>query len=126
MAVVAVTASEVEVLPASSEGEADRLAALCSALAAENELLWGVLGRVTGGCERLRARAAKLVGLLEEARRAGKRQAAPFSRGEPRRKPGPALGGGARAAWPSRGVRGSGRGAGRAAAGTVWVWRGDL
>ncbi|MCA1701207.1 MAG: transposase, partial [Actinobacteria bacterium] len=50
-----------------------RLAARCSALAAENE--------------RLRARVAKLERELEEARRAAKRQAAPFSRGEPSRGP---------------------------------------
>jgi transposase len=88
VAVVAVTVSEVEVLPAELEDEVARLTELCSALAAENELLWDELTRVTGECERLRARAAKLEGLLEEARRAGKRQAAPFSRGEPKRKPG--------------------------------------
>ncbi len=36
----------------------------------------------------LRARVAKLEGLLEEAWRAGKRQAAPFSRGKPNSAPG--------------------------------------
>ena len=35
----------------------------------------------------MRARVGKLEGQLEEARRAGKRQAAPFSRGEPKTQP---------------------------------------
>lgn len=37
--------------------------------------------------ERLRAELARLHEALEQARRAGKRQAAPFSKGEPKRKP---------------------------------------
>ncbi|MEA2130243.1 MAG: transposase [Solirubrobacteraceae bacterium] len=86
--VVAVTASIVEVLPAVSVDGLERLAARCSALVEENEQLWGEVGRLAGENERLRARVGKLRGLLEEARRAGKRQAAPFSRGEPKREPG--------------------------------------
>jgi transposase len=62
------------VLPAEPADELGRLVARCSVLAGENE--------------RLRARVGKLEGLLEEARRAGKRQAAPFSRGEPKQGPG--------------------------------------
>jgi len=64
-----------------------RLAARCSALEAENEGLWEELGRLVGENDRLRDRVGKLEGLLEEARRAGKRQAAPFSRGEPSDSP---------------------------------------
>jgi transposase len=86
--VVAVTESHVEVLPAEAVDERGRLVARCSALAAENEQLWAEAVRLTGDNERLRARVASLEGLLEEARRAGKRQAAPFSRGEPRSEPG--------------------------------------
>ena len=88
MVVVAVTASIVEVLPAVSVDELERLAARCSALAEENEQLWGEVSRLAGENERLRARVGRLEGRLEEARRAGKRQAAPFSRGEPKREPG--------------------------------------
>jgi hypothetical protein len=86
--VVAVTEPGVEVLPAGSEDEAGRLAALCAALTAENEQLSVELTRVTGENERLRARVGRLEGLLEEARRAAKRQAAPFSRGESKTSPG--------------------------------------
>jgi hypothetical protein len=85
VAVVAVAASSVEVL---SAGESfDRLAwlvAFSSSLLAENERLMGEVARLAGENERLRARVGKLEGQLEEARRAGKRQAAPFSRGEPK------------------------------------------
>jgi transposase len=84
VAVVAVIGANVEVLPAEPVDERGRLAAFCSELTAENEQLWGELARVTGENERLRARVGKLEGQLEEARRAGKRQAAPFSRGEPK------------------------------------------
>lgn len=78
-------------LPGEPVDELARLAARCSALTAENELLWDEAVRLSGENERLQARVAKLEGELEEARRAAKRQAAPFSRGEPsgnRRRPG--------------------------------------
>jgi transposase len=88
VAVVAVTASEVEVLPADGVDELARLSALCSALAVENEQLWGEAVRLTAENERLQSRVGKLEGLLEEARRAAKRQAAPFSRGKAKEKPG--------------------------------------
>jgi transposase len=88
VAVVAVTASNVEVLPVVSGDELGRLAARCSALAVENEQLWGEVTRLAGENERLRGRVGKLEGLLEETRRAGKRQAAPFSRGERKSAPG--------------------------------------
>lgn len=55
---------------------------------AENEQLWGEAVRLTAENERLRGRVGKPEGQLEEARRAGKRQAAPFSRGEPKSAPG--------------------------------------
>ena len=84
---VAVTASEIEVLPAEPVDELARLAAQCAALAAENDGLWGELSRLLGENGRLRERIGKLEGQLEEARRAAKRQAAPFSRGEPSRSP---------------------------------------
>ena len=82
VAVVAVTESEVVVLPAGPVDELARLAARCAALAAENEHLWGETVRLTAENERLRGRVGKLEVQLEESRRAGKRQAAPFSRGE--------------------------------------------
>jgi transposase len=89
VAVVAVTEPEVEVevLPVEAGGELGRLVARCEAFAAENEQLWAETVRLTGENGRLRARVAKLEGELEEARRAGKRQAAPFSRGEPKQRP---------------------------------------
>lgn len=86
VAVVAVTASEVEVLPAEPMDELARLAARSSALEAENEGLWGEVSRLLAENERLHARVEALQGQLEEARRAAKRQAA-FSRGEPSRSP---------------------------------------
>jgi hypothetical protein len=43
--VVAVTVSDVEVLPAEPADEFVRLAARCALLAAENELLWGEAAR---------------------------------------------------------------------------------
>jgi len=82
--VVAVTVSSVEVLPVVSGDELGRLAARCSALSAKNEQLSAEVTRLAGANERLRARVGKLEGQLEEARRAGKRQAAPFSRGQPK------------------------------------------
>jgi len=87
VAVVAVTASQVEVLDAEPADELAALLVRCSELSAENEGLWDELVRLSGENERLRARVGKLEGQLEEARRAGKRQAAPFSRGEPETQP---------------------------------------
>jgi hypothetical protein len=87
VAVVAVTASDVEVLQAVSGDELGRLVAQCLALSAENEQLWGEVTRLAGENERLRARVGKLEGQLEDARRASKRQAAPFSRGSRSRLP---------------------------------------
>ena len=68
--------------------EFGRLVARCSVLEAENEQLWAEAARLAGENDRLRARVGKLEGLLEEARRAGKRQAALFSPGEPKQGPG--------------------------------------
>ena len=85
---VAVAELRVEVLSAEPVDEFGRLAARCLVLEAENERLWTDAARLSGENERLRARVGKLEGLLEEARRAGKRQAASFSRGEPTRRPG--------------------------------------
>jgi transposase len=87
VAVVAVTASGVEVLPAEPVDVRERLEARCSALSTENEQLWDEVVRLTGENEWLRSRVGKLEGELEEARRASKRQAAPFSRGEPKSGP---------------------------------------
>jgi transposase len=72
----------------SSRWVSARRAAWCAVLVAENERLWGEVERVSAENERLRSRVGKLAGQLEEARRAGKRQAAPFSRGEPKQAPG--------------------------------------
>jgi len=88
VAVVAVAVSSVEVLPAEPVDELGRLASRCAGLAAENEQLWGEVIGLTGENERLLARVGKLEGQLEEARRVAKRQAAPFSRGEPKSAPG--------------------------------------
>ncbi len=63
--------------------ELARLAARCLALEAEDEGLWGEVSRLLAESERLHLRVETLPGRLEEARRAAKRQAAPFSRGEP-------------------------------------------
>lgn len=89
MAVVAVAASSVEVLSAGESVDGlERLLAFSSSLLAENERLSGEVARLARENERLRARVGKLEGQLEEARRAGKRQAAPFSRGETKSAPG--------------------------------------
>jgi transposase len=88
VAVVAVTESSSELLPVGPVDELARWVARCSALSAENEQLWGVAVRLTGENERLRSRVEKLEGQLEETRRAGKRQAAPFSRGDPKERAG--------------------------------------
>lgn len=85
--VVAVAASQVEVFDPEPVDELAGLLAQCSALSAENEQLWDELVRLSGENEGLRAKVSKLEGQLEEARRAGKRQAAPFSRGELMTKP---------------------------------------
>ena len=71
-------------LPVEPVDELAGLRARCSALSTENERLWGEVFGLSGENERLRARVGKLEGELEQARRAGKRQAAPFSRGEPK------------------------------------------
>lgn len=63
------------------------LLAFSSSVLTENERLIGEVARLAGENERLRARVGKLEGKLEEARRAGKRQAAPFSRGKPKSAP---------------------------------------
>ena len=70
-------------LPAEPVDDLARLAARCSALDAENEGLWGEVSRLLAENEALHVRVETLQGQLEEARRAAKRQAAPFSRGEP-------------------------------------------
>jgi transposase len=64
-----------------------RLLAECAALLAENERLRDVNGALRGQRERLKARVAELESAVEELRRAAKRQAAPFSRGEPKQAP---------------------------------------
>ncbi|MCA1677600.1 MAG: IS66 family transposase [Actinobacteria bacterium] len=85
---VAVAASSVEVLPAGESVDGLRwLLAFSSSVLTENERLIGEVARLAGENERLRARVGKLEGKLEEARRAGKRQAAPFSRGKPKSAP---------------------------------------
>jgi transposase len=88
VAVVAVTASQVEVLDAEPVDELAGVLARCSGLSAENEQLWAEVFRLTAENERLRGRVKKLEGELEEARRVAKRQAAPFSRGKAKEKPG--------------------------------------
>ena len=75
-------------LPAEPVDELARLAARCAAVEAENEGLWGEISRLLVENERLQGRVERLQGQLEEARRAAKRQAAPFSRGERSEAPG--------------------------------------
>lgn len=58
-------------------------------LRAENRELRAENERLARGVAALEARVAELTQLLEEARRAAKRQAAPFSRGEPTEDPKP-------------------------------------
>ena len=82
MAVVAVTVPDAEVESAAPVDELAQLIQRCSALEVENEGVRGEVSRLLSENERLRGRVAKLEGQLEEARRAGKRQAAPFSRGK--------------------------------------------
>lgn len=74
-------------LPVVSGGEADRLLEFAAGLLAENERLGRENERLRGRCERLTARVSELEAKVEELRRQGKRQAAPFSRGEPEHKP---------------------------------------
>jgi transposase len=85
---VAVVASEVGVLDGEPVDELARLWARCSVLSEENGHLWAEVTRLVGENERLRVKVGKLEELLEEARRAGKRQAAPFSRGKHAQNPG--------------------------------------
>jgi transposase len=82
-----VAASEIEVLDAEPVDELGRLAALCSELSAENEHLWVEVARLNQENAQWRATVAHLEAQLEETRRAGKRQAAPFSRGQPEAQP---------------------------------------
>ena len=87
---VAPAAADIAVvpLPACSWGDGRRLVGLCAALLAENERLRDENGRLGGRCERLKVRVGELERKVEELRRAAKRQAAPFSRGERKEKPG--------------------------------------
>lgn len=60
----------------------------CAGLLAENDRLRRENGSLRGERDRLKARVKELEGEVEELRRASKRQAAPFSRGERNEKPG--------------------------------------
>ncbi len=71
------------------ERESRRLRAENRRLRAENRQLRADNERLARRVAALEARVAELTQLLEEARRAGKRQAAPFSRGEPTEDPKP-------------------------------------
>lgn len=64
------------------------LEGLCAVLLADNDRVREENGRLRGERDRLKARVKELEGRVEELRRASKRQAAPFSRGERNRKPG--------------------------------------
>src|ERR687898_803402 len=81
----------------------------CRAVRAERDQLAGQVGRLTGETRRLQARVRELEAKVEELRRAGKRQAAPFSKdrpsphpGRPGRKPGAAYGQQGRRPVPER------------------------
>jgi transposase len=78
-------------------------------LAAENAWLWSERGRLVGEVERLTSTVDRLRAQLDEARRAARRQAAPFTKGKPAsrprrpgRKPGPEYGVKARRPVPDR------------------------
>ena len=90
-AVAGSSVDEVAVLRAELDWAQRRIAQL----EADNDRLTGVNEELTATTERLAAEVAQLRERLEESRRAGKRQAAPFSRGtkkakaaRPGRKPG--------------------------------------
>lgn len=74
-------------LPVAAGDEAGRLLECSAGLLAENDRLCRENDRLRGRCERLSARVSELEAKVEELRRQGKRQAAPFSRGEPEKKP---------------------------------------
>ena len=57
--------------------------AQCQAVWAERDQLAGQIERLTGENQRLQARVRELEAKVEELRWAGKRQAAPFSKGDP-------------------------------------------
>ena len=83
--------------------------AQCRAVRADRDRLAGQVERLTGENQRLKARVGELVARVEELRRAGKRQAAPFSKDRPSphprrpgRKPGAAYGIRARRPVPER------------------------
>lgn len=95
---VALAAADIALmpLPASvADEKSSSLEGSCGGLRTENERLRGENGRLRNERDRLRARVKELEGKVEELRRAAKRQAAPFSRGErnetprrPGRRPG--------------------------------------
>ncbi|MGH2864232.1 MAG: IS66 family transposase [Solirubrobacteraceae bacterium] len=71
-----------------SGGEGDSaFEGACAGLVAENERLRDENGRLYRERDRLKARVKELEGKVEELRRASKRQAAPFSRGDRSEKP---------------------------------------
>ena len=59
----------------------------CRAVRAERDRLVGQVERLTGENQRLQSRVRDLVARVEELRRAGKRQAAPFSKDRPSPNP---------------------------------------
>jgi transposase len=88
---VALAAADIAPVPqpVGSAGEGGSLLEeLCAELLAENDQLRDENGRLCGERDRLKARVKELEGKVEELRRASKRQAAPFSRGEREQKRG--------------------------------------
>jgi len=74
-------------LPVAAGDGRDRLLEFSAGLLAENERLVRENERRRGRCGRLNALVSELEAKVEELRRQSKRQAAPFSRGEPAQKP---------------------------------------
>jgi transposase len=89
MGVLAAVESVAVPLPAGTgDEECSPLLERCAGLLAENEQLRDENGRLRGERDRLKARVKELEGKVEQLRRASKRQAAPFSRGERKQNPG--------------------------------------
>ena len=88
---VALAAADIVAMPLpvrSVDEDSSSLEEFCAGLWAENDRLRDENGRLRGERDRLKARVKELEVKVEELRRASKRQAAPFSRGDRNETPG--------------------------------------